>query len=81
MSYILYSSIARAGGVDLLMNLESFTREPYHPLLRRPPRQHRLASLRRTSGRALLRLGAALTARGRRWAAPAGRPALKLVGE
>ena len=24
MSYILYSSIARAGGIDLLLNMESF---------------------------------------------------------
>jgi len=68
MSYILYSSIARAGGIDLLLSLESFPPEP----VRRPRRRTaRLTRLRRGSGRALIALGATLTAWGRRWAPPA----------
>lgn len=72
MSYILYSSIARAGGIDLLLGTESFAHEPAHPLRRRPERR-RLAALRRASGRALVALGGALIRWGRAWApAPAG---------
>ncbi|WP_340117125.1 hypothetical protein [Pelagibius sp. 7325] len=81
MSYILYSSIARAGGIDLLLNTESFVQEPSHRLRRRHPRK-RLARLRRGSGRALIALGAALTVWGRRWAPPpagSGSPALQTV--
>jgi len=78
MSYILHSSIARAGGIDLLLSMESFAHEPPHRLRRR---SDRLARLRRGSGRALIALGAALTAWGRRWAPPAGgrSPALQTV--
>jgi hypothetical protein len=84
MSYILYSSIARAGGIDLLMGIEAVSHAPDHRFnrpraLRRDRR--RLAALRRRSGQALIRLGEALTRRGRRWAPPAcGRP-LALAGE
>lgn len=81
MSYILYSSIARAGGIDLLLNTESFVHEPTHRLRRRRS-SNRLARLRRGSGRALIALGAALTAWGRSWAPPpAGSrsPALETV--
>ena len=70
MSYILYSSIARAGGIDLLLNMESFAYEPTHRLRRRRPAD-RLARLRRRSG--------LLTALGRRWAPPASRPSLQPV--
>ena len=61
MSYILYSSIARAGGIDLLLSMESFTHEPGHPVVRRPGGPGSLARLRRGSGRALLALGKVLT--------------------
>jgi len=84
MSYILYSSIARAGGIDLLLSMESFAHEPTHRLSRRPKRR-RLADLRRRSGGALIALGGALTRWGRAWApAPAGAPArqpLRLAAE
>ena len=78
MSYILYSSIARAGGIDLLLNMESFAYEPTHRLRRRRPAD-RLARLRRRSGRMLIALGGLLTALGRRWAPPASRPSLQPV--
>lgn len=85
MSYVLYSSIARAGGIDLLLGLESFTRAPGHPLLRQSPGYGRLPRLRRRSGRVLIGLGEALSRWGRRWARPLGTPAgcnaLKLVTE
>jgi hypothetical protein len=85
MSYVLYSSIARAGGIDLLLSLESFTHEPTHPLRRQSPGYGRLARLRRRSGRTLIGLGDALSRWGRRWARPLGTPAhgrvLKLVAE
>jgi hypothetical protein len=81
MSYILYSSIARAGGIDLLLSMESFTHEPNHPLVRRAKGPGLLTRLRRRSGRALIGLGGALTGWGRRWAAPAGNPPLRLVTE
>jgi hypothetical protein len=71
MSYILYSSIARAGGLDLLLSLESFAQEPNHPLVRRP-QSGRLIRLRRRSGQALITLGSALTRWGRRWAPVGG---------
>lgn len=78
MSYILYSSIARAGGLDLLLGLESYAHEPGHRLARRPQRRQRLARLRRRSGRALIGLGGRLVAWGRRWAEPPHAP-LRLV--
>lgn len=81
MSYILYSSIARAGGIDLLLSMESFAYEPTHRLRRRRP-SDRLARLRRGSGRALIALGATLTAWGRSWAPPpagSNAPALETV--
>ena len=91
MSYVLYTSIARAGGIDLLLGLDSFTRAPDHPLARRSQRRWRLvrrlqrrwrlAGLRRRSGRALIAAGGTLIGWGRRWAPPAGSPALKLVAE
>jgi hypothetical protein len=85
MSYILYSSIARAGGIDLLLNLESFSHGPNHPFVRRPSsRKNRLSRLRRRGGRALIGLGEALARWGRQWAEPLGAGsgeagALKLV--
>lgn len=69
MSYILYSSIARAGGIDLLMGVESFSHPPTHPYRRRRPAD-RLARLRRRFGQGLLRLGGLLTRWGKRWAPP-----------
>jgi hypothetical protein len=81
MSYILYSSIARAGGIDLLLSMESFSHEPNHPLVRRSKGPGIVARLRRRSGRALIGLGGALTDWGRRWAAPAGNPPLRLAAE
>jgi hypothetical protein len=85
MSYILYTSIARAGGIDLLLGMESFAHEPTHPLVRQSRGYGRLARLRRRSGRALIGLGDALTRWGRRWARPldatAGSSPLKLAAE
>ncbi len=91
MSYILHSSIARAGGIDLLMGVEAVSHPPDHRFnrhraLRRDRRRdhRRLAALRQRSGQTLIRLGQALTRWGRHWAPPAcatgGRP-LALVGE
>ena len=68
MSYILYASIARAGGIDLLLGNEAFVTAPDHPLRRRASRPGRLRRLRRTSGRALIALGGRLTRWGRAWA-------------
>ena len=88
MSYILYSSIARAGGIDLLLSTESFARDHRqdHRARRRaasPARPSRVARLRRGTGRALVAVGGRLTALGRQWAAPAieraGEPALQSV--
>lgn len=82
MSYILYSSIARAGGIDLYMGSESLS----HPPLR-PVRRHRVTKvrqLRRRSGQALIRAGEFLTRWGRQLASSAGpmaAPPLKLVAE
>lgn len=69
MSYILYTSIARAGGLDLLLGLESYAHAPFHPLVRRPE-ANGLSRLRWRAGLALIRLGEGLARRGRRWAAP-----------
>ena len=83
MSYILYSSIARAGGIDYMLGLESFARPHSHPVNRRSAaasrgagrkNAKRLATLRRQSGQALIGLGRALTRWGRHWA-PQGSPA------
>jgi hypothetical protein len=81
MSYILYTSIARAGGIDLLLSMESFSHAPNHPLVRRSKGPGLLTRLRRRSGRALIGLGGALTGWGRRWAAPAGSTPLRLAAE
>jgi len=75
MSYVLYTSIARAGGLDLLLGLESFSQGPTHPLARRPSGEGSLSRLRRRGGLALIRLGEALARRGRHWTAPLGTPA------
>ncbi len=72
MSYILHASIARAGGIDLLLGMESFSHPPYHPLRRRSKGFGSVGRLRRHGGRALIGLGGALTSWGRRWAQPAG---------
>jgi len=70
MSYILYSSIARAGGIDLLLGMESFSHPPYHPLRRRAKGTGRLARLRRASGQTLIAVGKLLMRWGRSWATP-----------
>ena len=67
MSYILYSSIARAGGVDLLLGTEAVSHAPLDPALRRR-RANKIRRLRRQSGQALIRLGETLTRWGRQWA-------------
>jgi hypothetical protein len=78
MSYILYSSIARAGGIDLLLGSEAVSHAPLDPALRRRRGRTRAArrqQLRRRIGRNLIRLGQALTRWGRRWApAPEAAP-------
>jgi len=66
MSYILYSSIARAGGIDLLLGLEAVSHAPLDPALRRR-RANKVRRLRRRSGQTLIRLGEALTRWGRKW--------------
>ena len=71
MSYILYSSIARAGGIDLFLGTEALSHPPEHPYRRRRSGA-RLERLRRAAGRALVRLGRAITRWGDRWAVAAG---------
>ncbi len=77
MSYILYSSIARAGGIDLMLGMESFARPHADAVNRRPAkaytptdrrRPERYAGLRRRGGQALIGAGKALTRWGRHWA-------------
>ena len=83
MSYILYSSIARAGGVDLLLGSEAVSHAPLDPALRRR-RAAKVRKLREHSGRALIRLGAAVTGWGKRLApssCPVAAPPLKLAAE
>lgn len=72
MSYILYTSIARAGGLDLLLGLESYSHPPTHSLVRRPSGGGSLSRLRLRGGVALIGLGEALARRGRHWAEPLG---------
>ena len=67
MSYVLYSAIARAGGIDLLLGMESFARphadavnrrpgKPYKPALQsRLRRPQAFAGLRRSQAFAGLR--------------------------
>lgn len=77
MSYILYSSIARAGGIDLLLGTESVSHAPLDPALRRR-RANKVRRLRRRAGQALIRLGGTLIRWGRKWApATACTPPLK----
>jgi hypothetical protein len=80
MSYVLYSAIARAGGIDLLLGMESFARphadavnrrpgKPYKPALQSSLRRPQaFAGLRLQGGRALIGLGRTLTRWGRHWA-------------
>jgi hypothetical protein len=68
MSYILYASIARAGGLDLFLGTEAVSHPPLHRRVRRTQPSAGLR-LRRVLGRGLLRLGQAIAARGARWAA------------
>jgi len=72
MSYILYSSIARAGGIDLLLSMDSFAQQPARPGRRRTRGPGRVDRLRRQSGQGLIALGGALTRWGRRWAPQTG---------
>lgn len=65
MSHILYSSIARAGGIDLFLGTEELSHPPEHPYRRRRRSGARLERLRGTAGRGLVRLGQAIT----RWGA------------
>lgn len=85
MSYILYSSIARAGGIDLLLSMESYSHQPNHPYRRRKTGPGRLARLRRHGGQALIAFGGAMIRWGKRWAPPAAATpangALTLVAE
>lgn len=83
MSYILYSSIARAGGIDLYLGVDSLSHPPLKPVRRR--RANRARQLRRRGGQALIRLGETLTRWGGKWA-PAttcgtAAPPLKLVAD
>ncbi len=56
MSHILYSSIARAGGIDLFLGTESLSHPPYYrPVKRR--RKERGRRLRRRIGQGLVYLG------------------------
>ncbi|WP_193368189.1 hypothetical protein [Pelagibius marinus] len=83
MSYILYSSIARAGGIDLLLGTEAVSHAPLDPALRRR-RANKLRRLRRHSGQALIRLGTAMTDWGKRLApasCPVTSPTLKLAAD
>jgi hypothetical protein len=68
MSYILHSSIARAGGIDLLLGSAAVSHAPYHPRRRRRAGPGRLTRLRRASGYGLIVLGNAVTRWGKRWA-------------
>lgn len=68
MSYILYSSIARAGGIDLYLGTEALSHAPEHPYRRRRLGPGRLQAWRRAAGRGLIRLGRALTRWGSSWA-------------
>ncbi len=67
MSYILYSSIARAGGIDLLLGAEAVSHAPLDPALRRR-RANRIRRLPLRSGEALICLGTAVTGWGKRLA-------------
>ncbi|GAB4225871.1 MAG: hypothetical protein Tsb0032_32010 [Kiloniellaceae bacterium] len=87
MSYILYSSIARAGGIDLLLGAQAVSHAPLDPALRRR-RANKVRKLRERGGRALIRFGTALTRWGKRLAPLPGpaagavaAPSLKLVAE
>lgn len=83
MSYILYSSIARAGGIDLLLGSEAVSHAPLDPALRRR-RAARGRRLRQRGGQALIRLGTAVTRWGKRLApapCPVAAPSLKLVAD
>ena len=87
MSYILYSSIARAGGIDQLLSTASFSEDLARQAQlrrRRAIRQARVESLRRRTGLGLLALGGTLTRWGRHLA-PTPRSTtpgpLKLVAE
>jgi hypothetical protein len=64
MSYILHSSIARAGGIDLLLGTEAFSHPPEHPVRRR-----RVAgrTLRQRLGRGMILAGRRLAAWGAKW--------------
>ncbi|MEQ8354528.1 MAG: hypothetical protein RH942_03250 [Kiloniellaceae bacterium] len=82
MSYILYSSIARAGGIDLYLGTEAHSHPPYHPRRRRRSGPGNLQRLRRSAGRGLIRLGQAFSSWGTKWAptvCSSARPSLKLV--
>lgn len=85
MSYILYSSIARAGGIDLYLGVDSLSHPPLRPVRRRAGKaRSRWGQLRRRSGQSLIRLGEALSRWGRHLASPAGSvaaPPLTLVAE
>ena len=81
MSYVLYSAIARAGGIDLMLGVESFARPHSDAVNRRPAKpyrpaagigSHAYAGLRRVGGRALIGLGRTLTRWGRQWAPQSG---------
>jgi len=72
MSYILYSAIARAGGIDLYLGTEGFSHQPLHRRVRRSGPSAGLR-LRRATGQVLIRAGRTLTAWGAKWA-PASNP-------
>jgi len=58
MSYVLYSAIARAGGIDLLLGMESFARPHADAVNRRPGKPYKpslQSSLRRPQAFAGLR--------------------------
>lgn len=67
MSYVLYSAIARAGGIDLYLGTEGFSHPPLHRRVRRSGPSAGLR-LRRAVGQVLIRSGRALTAWGAKWA-------------
>lgn len=80
MSYVLYSAIARAGGIDLLLGTESFARPHSDAVNRRPAQPYKaglrqapaFTGLRRIGGRALIGFGQTLTRWGRHWAPQGG---------